>query len=54
MTSGQDGKVCKLGKSLYGLKKAPKQCDRKFDHSMIDSGFKINNTYVYMSFFVNT
>ncbi|KAJ0850834.1 putative RNA-directed DNA polymerase [Helianthus annuus] len=39
---GQEGKVCKLVKSLYGLKQAPKQWHQKFDHVMIDNGFKIN------------
>ena len=39
---GQEGKVCKLVKSLYGLKQAPKQWHQKFDHVMLDNGFKIN------------
>ncbi|KAJ0754654.1 putative RNA-directed DNA polymerase [Helianthus annuus] len=39
---GNKGKVCKLVKSLYGLKQAPKQWHQKFDHVMIDNGFKIN------------
>ncbi|GKB80230.1 retrotransposon protein, putative, ty1-copia subclass [Tanacetum coccineum] len=39
---GQEGKVCRLVKSLYGLKQAPKQCNQKFDHTMLESGFKIN------------
>ena len=39
---GQEKKVCKLVKSLYGLQQAPKQWHEKFDHMMITSGFKIN------------
>nr|GFC18595.1 retrovirus-related Pol polyprotein from transposon TNT 1-94 [Tanacetum cinerariifolium] len=39
---GQEGKVCRLVKSLYGLKQAPKQWHQKFNHAMLESGFKIN------------
>ncbi|GKB24442.1 retrovirus-related pol polyprotein from transposon TNT 1-94 [Tanacetum coccineum] len=39
---GQEIKVCRLVKSLYGLKQAPKQWHQKFDHTMLESGFKIN------------
>ncbi|GKB12734.1 retrotransposon protein, putative, ty1-copia subclass, partial [Tanacetum coccineum] len=39
---GQEGKVCRLVKLLYGLKQAPKQWHQKFDHTMLESGFKIN------------
>ncbi|GJU13209.1 retrotransposon protein, putative, ty1-copia subclass [Tanacetum coccineum] len=39
---GQESKVCRLVKSLYGLKQAPKQWHQKFDHTMLESGFKIN------------
>ncbi|GKA78709.1 retrovirus-related pol polyprotein from transposon TNT 1-94 [Tanacetum coccineum] len=39
---GQEGKVCRLVKSLYGLKQAPKKWHQKFDHTMLESGFKIN------------
>ncbi|KAJ9544788.1 hypothetical protein OSB04_024495, partial [Centaurea solstitialis] len=39
---GQERKVCKLVKSLYGLKQAPKQWHQKFDHVMLECGFKIN------------
>ena len=39
---GQENKVCRLVKSLYGLKQAPKQWHQKFDHAMLESGFKIN------------
>nr|GEY71235.1 zinc finger, CCHC-type [Tanacetum cinerariifolium] len=39
---GQESKVYRLVKSLYGLKQAPKQLQQKFDHAMLESGFKIN------------
>ncbi|GJR53572.1 retrovirus-related pol polyprotein from transposon TNT 1-94 [Tanacetum coccineum] len=42
IASGQEGKVCRLVKSLYGLKQAPKQWHQKFDNTMLESGFKIN------------
>nr|GEU38943.1 retrotransposon protein, putative, Ty1-copia subclass [Tanacetum cinerariifolium] len=40
---GQESKVCRLVKSLYGLKQAPKQRNQNFDHTMLESGFKIND-----------
>ncbi|GJW10494.1 retrotransposon protein, putative, ty1-copia subclass [Tanacetum coccineum] len=43
ITPGQEGKVCRLVKSLYGLKQAPKQWHQKFDNTMLESGFKIND-----------
>ena len=39
---GQEKKFYKSVKSLYGLKQAPKQWHETFDHTMITSGFKIN------------
>ncbi|GJY76411.1 retrotransposon protein, putative, ty1-copia subclass [Tanacetum coccineum] len=42
IAAGQEGKFCRLVKSLYGLKQAPKQWHQKFDHTMLESGFKIN------------
>ncbi|GJR79024.1 retrovirus-related pol polyprotein from transposon TNT 1-94 [Tanacetum coccineum] len=39
---GQESKVSRLVKSLYGLKQAPKQWHQKFIHTMLESGFKIN------------
>ena len=47
---GQEKKVCKLVKSLYGLKKVPNQWHEKFDHAMLSDGFKINkcDKYVYV------
>ena len=39
---GQEKKICKLVKSLYGLKQASKKRHEKFDNIMITKGFKIN------------
>ena len=39
---GQESKVCKLTKSLNGLKQAPKQWHEKFDSCMIKNGYKSN------------
>ena len=39
---GQEKKVCRLVKSLYGLKQALMQWHEKFDSLMMKNGFKIN------------
>ena len=41
---GQENTVCKLIKSLYGLKKTPKQWHAKFDKVIISYGFKIHES----------
>ncbi|GJZ29427.1 retrovirus-related pol polyprotein from transposon TNT 1-94 [Tanacetum coccineum] len=40
---GQENKVCRLVKSLYRLKQAPKQWHERFDTTVISFGFKHNS-----------
>ena len=50
--SGQEHKVSKLVKSLYGLKQTPKQRHEKFDKVIVSNGFNIHesNKCVYSIF----
>ncbi|KAL0556203.1 hypothetical protein IC582_004713 [Cucumis melo] len=41
---GQEFKVYKLDKSLYGLQQAPKQRHEKFDKLFMSKGFKVNES----------
>nr|KYP38867.1 Retrovirus-related Pol polyprotein from transposon TNT 1-94 [Cajanus cajan]KYP38877.1 Retrovirus-related Pol polyprotein from transposon TNT 1-94 [Cajanus cajan] len=41
---GQEHKVCKLKKNLYGLKHAPKQCYEKFNNILVNYGFIVNTS----------
>nr|GEV72613.1 hypothetical protein [Tanacetum cinerariifolium] len=49
---GNEHKVCKLVKSLYGLKQSPKQWHQKFDEVVLSSGFHLNQSdkCVYRNF----
>jgi hypothetical protein len=42
VVDGQEGKVCKLLKSLYGLKQEPKQWYEKFERTLTVVGFIVN------------
>ncbi|GJW73634.1 zinc finger, CCHC-type containing protein [Tanacetum coccineum] len=42
--NGNEHKVCKLVKSLYGLNQAPKQWHQKFDEVVLSSGFPLNQS----------
>jgi len=42
---GQECKVYKLVKSLYGFRQAPKQWHQKFDEVVLKNGFQENNAH---------
>ena len=50
--TGKEHLVCKVVKSVYELKQAPKQWNQKFDGVILSSGFKLNqfNSCVYNRF----
>ncbi|GJS58754.1 zinc finger, CCHC-type containing protein [Tanacetum coccineum] len=50
--TGNENKVCKLIKLLYGLKQTPKKWHQMFDEMVLSSGYLLNqaNKYVYSEF----
>src|SRR4051812_22898784 len=65
IAKGQESKVCKLVKSLYGLEQAPKQWNQKFNKVVAHFGFvvhehdkcifsrKLENDYVILCLYVD-
>ncbi|GJR21349.1 zinc finger, CCHC-type containing protein [Tanacetum coccineum] len=45
---GNENKVCKLVKSLYGLKQEPKQWHQKFDEVVLSNGYLLNQADKYV------
>ena len=57
IAKGNEQKVCKLVKSLYGLKQKPKQWHDKFDKVIVSNGYLINEAdkcIYYKSYDTNT
>jgi hypothetical protein len=62
---GKENLVCRLKKSLYGLKQSPRQWYRRFDSFMISHGFKrsdydscvylktVNGSTIYLLLYVD-
>ena len=62
---GKENLVCRLKKSLYGLKQSPRQWYKKFDSFMLSDGFKrsdydrcvylktINGSAIYLLIYVD-
>ncbi|KAL8125169.1 hypothetical protein AgCh_012735 [Apium graveolens] len=44
VASGNERKVCRLVKSIYGLKQAPIDCHKKFDETVLDFDFLVNES----------
>ena len=64
-SKGQKHKVCKLKRSIYGLKQASKQWNIKFHHVILKDGFKmmeedhcvylkrLNSSFIILSLYVD-
>ncbi|GJX88229.1 zinc finger, CCHC-type containing protein [Tanacetum coccineum] len=46
--SGNENKLCRLIKSLYGLKHAPKKLHQKFDEVVLSNGYLLNQAHKYV------
>ena len=52
IAKNQEHMVCKLKRSIYGLKQASRSCNIRFDQSIKSFGFEQNLDVPYMSCFV--
>ena len=64
-SKGQEHKICKLKRSIYGLKQVSRQWNIKFHHAVLKDGFKMmeedhcvylkrsNNSFVILSLYVD-
>jgi hypothetical protein len=52
VTHGHENMVCRLRKSLYGIKQVPQQWHEKFDRTLTSASFVVNeaDTCVYYRF----
>lgn len=48
--------LCKLNRSIYGLKNSPRYCNEKFDSFMLNEGFlrSQNDLFLYTKFCKNS
>ncbi|KAL8157716.1 hypothetical protein AgCh_002428 [Apium graveolens] len=53
VASGNERKVCRLVKSIYGLKQAPIDCHKKYDETVLDFEFLVNESNKCVSYKVS-